>query len=373
MHGPFVRAGLLLALVAAGVAAGPAAAEPAVFEKRIVFPSDPAGAVRNAYPTVAALPDGRLFLTWSAESGGKLRIVGAFSPDGGRTWGAPEVLIDTPGAGDYDPNIILTDREVQVYSTTTPAPQKKIEASDTWKTARRFDGTSWSKPVRMPSHRKYLVGKIHVGLTLPDGTLVMPYAWDVPAEEGRPSATEGGMELRSGALRSRDGGRTWKPGGDIAGKPPRTSTFAAGGVVEPAMALLPSGEVYALLRTPDVWLYESRSRDGCRTWSAPVPSKLQAHNTPAALWRLRGLPDVLAVWNNSPHDRWPLDVAISTDGCRSWSAPKVLTNPVGTQASYPSATQAADGTLVAVWQQDRPGRTGRDLWIARFNRAWVLE
>ena len=361
------------ALVVAAGTLRPEPAEKPFFESRVIFAAGGARFARNAYPTVAALPDGRLFLTWSASDGAKIRIVGAFSRDGGKTWGAPEELIDTPGFGDHDPNIIVTPDEVQVYSTSTPMPQKQISYSETWKTARKLDGSSWSAPVRMPQHRKYLVGKVHAGLTLADGTLLMPYSWDIPAEEGRPVATEGRMNLKSGALRSRDGGRTWTPGGDMYADPPRASEHAAGGVDEPAMALLPSGEVYALLRTPDVWMYESRSRDGGRTWSVPKPSKLQGHNAPAALCRLRGLPDVLAVWDYSRRDRWPLAAALSRDGCASWSKPKTLANPAGSQASYPTATQAPDGALIAIWQQDRPDRKGRDLWIARFNRAWVLQ
>src|SRR2546422_4091233 len=203
-----------IAIVVSGalvVAAGMLRHEPAekpFFETRVIFAAGGARFALNAYPTVAALPDGRLFLTWSASDGAKLRIVGAFSMDGGKSWGASEDLLDTPGFGDYDPNIIVTPEEVQVYSTSTPMPQKQISYSETWKTARKLDGSSWSAPVRMPQHRKYLVGKIHAGLTLADGTLLMPYSWDIPAEEGRPVATEGRMNLKSGALRSRDGGRT---------------------------------------------------------------------------------------------------------------------------------------------------------------------
>ena len=366
----------ILRIAAVLVAVGAGLAQPtgkSYFEKRVIMAADGGRFARNAYPTIAALPDGRLFLTWSAYDATKPRVVGAFSNDGGKSWGTPETLIDTPGLGDHDPNIIVTNDEIQVYSTTAPVPQPRIERSETWKTSRPLRGSAWTKPVRMPQHRKYLVGKIHVGVRLPDGTLLMPYSWDIPAEEGSPAKSEGGMKLKSGALLSTDGGRTWTPGGDMYVDPPRTSDFAAGGVDEPAMAVLANGDVYALLRTPDVWLYESRSRDGARTWAEPRPSKLQAHNTPAALWRLRDSRDVLAVWDNSTSRRWPLAVAISQDDCRSWSNPKTVTNPVGTQASYPSATQASDGTLIAVWQQDRPERKGRDLWIARFSRAWVME
>jgi len=41
------------------------------------------------------------------------------------------------------------------------------------------------------------------------------------------------------------------------------------------------------------------------------------------------------------------------------------------QASYPSAAQAKDGTLMVVWQQQLPeGR--REIHMARFNRACLL-
>ena len=38
-----------------------------------------------------------------------------------------------------------------------------------------------------------------------------------------------------------------------------------------------------------------------------------------------------------------------------------------------SANPQNGENLVAVWQQDRPERKGRDLWRARFSRAWVME
>ena len=363
----------LSAVAGAQEGLGRRASEQPLFETSVIFAADSRRFRRNAYPTVAALPDGRLFLTFSAYDQDKPRIVGSFSKDGGKSWSAPEDLINTPGFGDYDPNIVLTNEEIQVYSTSTPIPQKQIEYSETWKTAQRLKGGTWTKPSRMPAHHKYEVGKIHVGLRLSDGTLVMPYSWDIPAEEGRPSSTEGGMKLKSGALLSRDNGATWQPGGDMSAEPPRASDFAAGGVDEPAMALLENGDLFALLRTPDVWLYEGHSRDGGKTWAVPKPSPLQAHNTPAALWRLRGSKEVLVVWNNSPRNRWPLTVAISGDNCMTWSKPRIIVDSAGLQASYPTATQAAGGLLIAIWQQDLPERKGRQIHIARFNRSWVLQ
>ena len=331
------------------------------------IPSDGKEFQQNSYPVVAALPDGRLFLAWQANGGqaGSTRIVGAFSSDGGRHWDKPETVIDTPLA-DGDPAVILAPDEIQVYSTTVPGGP--LVYSETWKSTRKYNGSTWSAPIKMPAHHKYEVGKNHIGLTLSDGTLLMPYSWDVLLEEATPVAGEGNMKLKSGVLRSRDGGETWTPGGDMfVDVPEKKSVRATGGVCEPAMVLLPNGEIFALLRTSDSWHYQSRSRDGGLTWDTPAPSPLAGHNSPSALWRLRDSGDVLVVWNNSPLHRWPLDVALSKDGCKTWSKPRTLANTPGFQSAYPSATQLPDGTLIAVWFQILPNNA-REIRLARFNR-----
>src|SRR6185437_408207 len=114
-------------------------------------PSDGKEFKQNSYPVVAALPDGRLFLAWEAADGLSVntRIVGAFSKDGGRHWDQPETIIDTPMMIDADPAVILTADEIQVYSTTRPA---SIVYTETWKSSRKLNGSTWSPPVKMPAH-----------------------------------------------------------------------------------------------------------------------------------------------------------------------------------------------------------------------------
>jgi hypothetical protein len=78
----------------------------------------------------------------------------------------------------------------------------------------------------------------------------------------------------------------------------------------------------------------------------------------------------MCVWDNA-RTRYPLCAAASFDGGRTWTRPKDIAGPTGgRQASYPGCEQAADGTLVAVWQQDVEG--GRDVRCARFSLAWLL-
>ena len=77
----------------------------AFFEKFPLRISDAPAAVyaqtkffHNSIPAITRLPDGRLFLTWSASIGFARggRIVGAFSEDGAKTWGKPIELINNP-------------------------------------------------------------------------------------------------------------------------------------------------------------------------------------------------------------------------------------------------------------------------------------
>ncbi len=368
-----------LALVPFGglLAGASQAEEKAFFETGTVAPSDGGDFAINAYPVIARLQSGALLCVWTAARKGVLesyRIVGALSHDNGKTWGAPALLFQGNKALEADPNIVLNGRRVLVFSTTVPLPLK-IEKTQIWMKSSDDLGETWSAPLEVPMPHRYVAGKIHVGHRLPDGTLIMGYAYDTWAEQGMIPATEGEMDIKSGVLRSRDGGRTWMAGGDLyVPCIPKSSPHSVSGLDEPSTVVLKDGTIAVLLRSAGTRLFQSRSRDGGLTWEKPEPSPLTSHNAPAALWRLEGPEDeILVVWDNSPRSRAPLCAALSRDGARSWSAPKVLSSPpAGVQASYPSATQASDGALVAVWQEDLPEGRGREIRIARFNRAWLL-
>src|SRR6266508_1133476 len=78
-------------------------------EMGVVARSDGAEYAFNAIPCVTVTPGRKLIATWTAHRAGphlKPRIVGALSPDGGRTWSAPFPLIDNPGKTDADPSIV---------------------------------------------------------------------------------------------------------------------------------------------------------------------------------------------------------------------------------------------------------------------------
>jgi hypothetical protein len=341
----------------------------------VVARADGAAFALNAIPCVTATPGGNLIAVWCARAAdpkSKLRVVGVRSSDGGLTWTPPFALIDNAGKSDADPSIVIDGKRIVVLCSTLTVPGK-ILATETWVTASDDEGKSWTQPIQASQPHKYTDGKVHVGHKLKDGRLAVGYSWDVFCEKGLSPATEGEMELRAGLMFSSDGGRHWVAGGDMSAHPAKLTPHAVNGVDEPATVILENGEVYALLRTATDHLWESRSRDAGASWSAPVPSPLVGHNAPAALWRLRDSGDVVVAWNESPLNRWPLVAAISRDGCRTWSRSKVIVDTGGQQVSYPSVTQDRDGAIVAVWQQDLPGRKGREIRMARFDREWLLE
>ncbi len=362
----FWCAALLLVSVAAF-------AQQPFFETGVVAASNPQQYVTNAYPVIARLSSGRLLCVFSVaepEKPTKLKIAGSYSDDNGKTWSKPEIIFDHPNAEDADPNLLVDGDRVLTFSTTVPMPVK-IATSQIYMRESK-DGVTWGPETAIDMPHKYVAGKIHQGFRLKNGTLVFSYAWDTWADQGMPPATEGEMDIKSGLLRSTDGGKTWKPGGDLYATIPKTSPHSTGGLDEAGIVVLDDGRVMTLMRTSGTKLYQSWSKDGGLTWETPRESTLTAHNSPAALWKLDGSSEVIVVWDNSPKARTPLCAAISKDGGKTWSEPRVIVDTGGPQqASYPSVVQAKDGTIIVVWQQQLP-QGGRDIRIARFNRAWVL-
>ncbi len=181
------------------------------------------------------------------------------------------------------------------------------------------------------------------------------------------------MVLRAGVMRSVDDGNAWHNGGDTFAEYEKVHEGAVHGTDEPGLVELADGSVFMLMRTGGRNPWEARSNDEGRTWKEIKPSPLTGCNAPAALcdFTSEAGSGVLCVWDNGIA-RYPLCAAVSFDAARTWSRPKDVAGPTeGRQASYPNCVQAPDGTLVAVWQQDTAN--GRDIRIARFNVAWVLD
>jgi hypothetical protein len=269
-----------------------------------------------------------------------------------------------------DPNILVDGNRVFVFSTVVNVPNK-IDKSWTMAIRSEDNGAKWSEMYEVVIPRQYVAGKQHNVIMLHDGTYLMGIAWDKWPEKGMLARTEGEMDLSAGVLASKDG-QHWTLHGALHATYERLTPGGTYGLCEPSLVELENGEVLMIMRSGATHHYESRSNDGGLTWSYPTPSALSGHNTPTALLRLQQSPkEIVPVWNNSPLTRYPLSAAISADGGKSWSNPRIVAKTDGLQVSYPGLTQTADGTIVAVWQQVLSDG-GRDIRWARFTREWIL-
>jgi hypothetical protein len=360
---------MILAHLLILIATALAAAQP--LETFVVIKSDGASFHRNTIPQIARTGDGRLFAVWGAfaKDDANGRVYGSFSETGGRTWSAPKLLIDDPKLLDGDPNILVDGRAIWVYATRATIPNT-IKKAWTYMVKSPDNGATWSKPIEVFIPRQYTPGKQHNAIKLRDGTYAMGISWDLWAERGMNARTEGEMDLASGILLSTDGANWTLHGAVHALVPDKVRPGFTNGLCEPSIVQLESGEILMFLRSGGPRHYESRSRDGGLTWSQPAPSSLTGSNTPTALLRNdKNQSEIVAVWNSNPLQRWPLVTAMSSDGGRKWSTPRILAN-AGRQVSYPGLTQTGDGTFVAIWQEDIAGG-GRDIRCARFTREWL--
>jgi len=296
--------------------------------------------------------------------------------DAGRTWAKPVQVMGLPG-GRYitDPNVLVDRDRVTVIAThvlDAPDHPGAIASSQFLAATSEDGGRTWSQPQAIPLSRKYVCGCIHAPVWLDGDHVAMGWSWDVPAEEGKPVADEGAMHLRAGVLISEDRGRTWAPGDDV------DLPEQAMGADEPAIVRLSNGDLFMIVRTT-TRPFETVSRDGGRTWEALRPGPFQGFNSPSALLRLRD-GAIVRAWDNSPTNRFPLVVSLSTDDCRTWTPPRTVTEPTVQEdgslsyatACYPSLAQAADGTILLAWWQRSPQGTN-SVWTARLNREWIEE
>ena len=175
-----------------------------------------------AYPgSVVVLPTGKLLATFTGlRPHGPHQAVGAYSGDGGRTWSAVVTLFGGDRLGSStmdlgesygDPNVVVVDStRVMVFCVSLRYDEEVWDLRRTrfWRRISEDGGKTFGPVEEIPRHKQYYVGTVHPGMRLRDGTLVMGYSWDRPAEAGRPASGEGGMDLVSGVLISRDEGMT---------------------------------------------------------------------------------------------------------------------------------------------------------------------
>ncbi|MFH1569948.1 MAG: sialidase family protein, partial [Gemmatimonadota bacterium] len=283
-------------------------------------------APRNSEGAIVRRQDGSLCLAYSRFTGGghnnsRAQIARRLSPDGGQTWTADEIVVDTEGAE----NVM----SVSLLRLAAGAIVLFYAVKNGWGDCRLYGRRSTDELTTLgerfcatPQDGYHVVNNDRV-VQLSSGRLVVPAALHPCPGGTRETWSPRGISM---CFLSDDGGVTWRRSTTELHAPEGSKT----GLQEPGVVELRDGRLRLWTRTDLGCQYESISADGGDTWSPAAPGPLASPVSPASIRRLPWTGDLFAVWNDHSgrHPfpagrRTPLCVATSADEGRSWRPSKV--------------------------------------------------
>ncbi len=257
------------------------------------------------------------------------------SADKGRSWAGPRKIWDVEfNQHGFVPLIPRGGSRIYAFGTQPMAGRfNGVENAVIGFRHSDDDGHTWSdlslvEPVNDPGFEGMSV--IHMAETDAGTWLLGSHTGTRYFED--PETGRWTTRTRQYILRSADRGKTWallpgpRPGGWCVPEFDRMDEIRP--------IALGGGEVFALARTCEGHLWETRSKDDGRTWADPSPSPLVHPDAPAMLFGLSDGSTLACFHHNratgthfSRQDRGELWVSLSGDGGRSWSQPRfVLAN-----------------------------------------------
>jgi len=301
------------------------------------------------FPVMLKLKDGSLFAVirgGAPHIGIKGRLDWVGSKDGGKTWSAPQVIVDSqwddrnPAVGQMaDGSIVVAYSEASTYS-----PEGKFDKSfgnyDMYYVISQDGGKTWSAKQKLfygPLKGGSPFGKI---IVLADGTALMAvYGWRDENYKGVDQLPTG-APYYSGVIRSHDNGRTWGEWSLIA--PGYNETALVSAADSSLLALLRSGD-----QSRNIW--QAESRDTGRTWSQPHPITGNSQHPADAILLNSG--HLLLCYGNRVE---PLGVQamLSGDYGKTWDRDHrtaIAWISLSTDCGYPSSIQLDDGTIVTMY------------------------
>jgi len=321
------------------------AAPPGVEIQRLFGPEVPTG--RYKHPaSITELANGDLFIAWYGGDGEYKPGTAVYGSRRGRAdsqWSAPVVLASDPFYSVGNPVIWQApDGMVWLWYVIRPG--------ETWSTSRiavkvsRDGARTWSDS----SVANFEEGTMVRGkpIVLRDGDYLLP-VWKETGFD--PEVV--GTDTVSFFLRYHPATKRWSESTRFGGRQ---------GALQPAVAQLDDSHLIAYARRGGGYgkqtsgsIVRSESSDGGKTWSKGIDTDLPNPNAAIDLVRLQN-GHLLLVYNDSPHERDPLTVAISTDNGKTYPFRKNIAEGPHDFA-YPFAIQTRDGKVHIVFTSE--GRT----------------
>lgn len=295
---------------------------------------------------------------------------GLVSRDEGRTWSRRSVFDESHFEPSGERALLRTREGVILYAFLN-----RKELDFRWDDARgplegcrlpvylsrsADDGVTWAAPVKIQDG---WCGAVRQMIQLRTGRVVL-VCQQARADPGRHVTT---------ILFSDDLGQTWQSGetidlgeagnyrADVAGL--RASTH--GGALEGTVTERADGTLFMLLRVPHGCFYWTSSRDGSK-WGAPIPSPVEASDSPGMLTRLAS--GRLALVFNRYRDpvkragrRDQLSLAFSENDGLTWTPPQVIAVSVPAKGARESAGWLSYPYVF----EPEPGR----LWVSTMQGA----
>jgi len=327
------------------------------------------------FPVLIKLQDGSLGAVvrgGAPHIGIKGRLDWIRSTDGGKTWSAPSVVVDSqwddrnPSLGQMaDGTLVIGYAEAQTYNEKGEWDTKAGEYIQFYVTS-KDNGQTWSEKKLL--YRGAIRGGSPFGriIVLSDGTALMSMYGGLDAEwTGIPTKEQNAGRDLCGYVCSRDNGQTWAD----------FHLVSPGGHNEMTLMALSDERLIAMCRTTGGAVDQYDSFDGGKTWQGPRPVTQASQHPPDVVQLASG--KLLLVWGNR---RPPLGVGsmISADEGQTWrydDRVQLAWDSNNGDCGYPSLVQLDDGAIVMLYYSvGTAGFGGDELCVCvRFTEEQWLE